>query len=87
MRRGVSVVMRHCRWVETTDPVERAELFGRLDGIVDVVCIVESASSLAEAAIKLRALERRYADQYEGSIPTSVGAPPEAMDLELEVIT
>lgn len=85
-REGVSVIMRHCRWVETTDPVERAELFGRLDGIVDAICTIESASSLAEAAIKLRALERRYADQYEGripTIPTSVGVSPEEVGKSL----
>ena len=83
MTRGVSVVMRNCRWVETTDPIERAELFGRLDGIVDAVCIVEAASSLAEAASKLRTLERRYADQYAGSIPTSVDVPLEVIDIEV----
>lgn len=86
MRRGVSAIMRHCRWVRTTDPVERAQLFGRLNGVTDAACLVASSSSLAEAAIKLSALERRYADPYEGRIPTSVGAPPVVLDLELEML-
>lgn len=86
MGRGFSVVMRHCLWVKTTDPVERAQLSGRLDGVTDAVCLVESASSLAEALIKLRGLERRYEAQREGRIPTSAGAPSEVFDLELEAI-
>lgn len=75
MSRGLSMVMRHCRWVATADPIERAELFGRLDGIIDAVCILESATSIDEALERLRVLEHRYAEQYEGNIPSSDDTP------------
>lgn len=83
MRRGVSVVMRHCQWVETTDPVERAEVFGRLDGVIDAICRVEKSGSIAEAMEHLRELERRYADMYDGRIPGSGDTAPAAIDIEI----
>lgn len=83
MRRGVSVVMRHCCWVETTDPIERAEVFGRLEGVIDAACIVKSSSSIEEALERLRKLERKYSDQYDGRIPNSDDTVPAAIDIEV----
>ncbi|MEJ2405358.1 MAG: hypothetical protein P8171_13865 [Candidatus Thiodiazotropha sp.] len=85
MPQGLSMVMRHCHWVATADPIERAELFGRLDGIIDAICILGSATTLTEALEQLRALEHRYAQQYEGSIPTSDNTPATTMNIEVVI--
>lgn len=83
MRQGISMVMRHGRWVETSDQVERAEVFGRLDGVIDAMCLVEKSGSIAEALEHLRGLEQRYADMYDGRIPGSDDTDPAAIDIEI----
>lgn len=82
MRQGISMVMRHGRWVETSDPAERAEVFGRLDGVIDALCLVEKSDSIAQAMEGLRNLERRYADMYEGRIPGSEQTESAVIDID-----
>lgn len=61
-----SAVLRNGRWRPTVDPIERAELFGQLQGVASAKGLIASAGSVAEAMDILTQLESRYAAQYDG---------------------
>ena len=66
-----SVVMREGRWRPTTDPIEKAELFGQLQGVTSAKSLIAHAASIAEAIGILEVLEERYASHTTGAPTTS----------------
>jgi hypothetical protein len=63
-----STVLRNGRWRPTVDPIERAELFGQLQGVASAKSLIAQAASIAEAVDILSQLEERYAAQYDGRV-------------------
>jgi hypothetical protein len=61
-----STVLRNGRWRPTVDPIERAELFGQLQGVASAKSLIAQAATIAEAIHLLIQLEARYAAQYDG---------------------
>ena len=64
----VSTVLRDGRWRPTVDPIERAELFGQLQGVASAKSLIAQAATITEAIDILTQLESRYAAQYDGRI-------------------
>ncbi|MGB5637723.1 MAG: hypothetical protein WBM63_01265, partial [Sedimenticolaceae bacterium] len=60
-----STLLRDGRWQLTADPIERAEIFGQLQGVVSAKNLVADAPSIEAAMAILEALEARYAAQYD----------------------
>ena len=63
-----SAIPRDGRWQLTTDPIERAEIFGQLQGVVSAKSLVADAPSIEAAIVMLEMLELRYAAQYDGRL-------------------
>ena len=63
-----SAVLRDGRWQLTADPIERAEIFGQLQGVVSAKSLVADAASLEAAIAMLEILEVRYAAQYDSRL-------------------
>ena len=63
-----STVLRDGRWQLTADPIERAEIFGQLQGVVSSKSLVADAPSIEAAIVMLEMLELRYAAQYDGRL-------------------
>ena len=63
-----SAIPRDGRWRLTTDPIERSEVFGQLQGIVSAKSLIADADSVAAAMAILETLEARYAAQYDGRL-------------------
>jgi len=63
-----SAIPRDGRWQLTTDPIERAEIFGQLQGVVSAKSLVADAPSIEAAIAMLEMLELRYAAQYDGRL-------------------
>lgn len=64
----VSTVLRNGQWRPTVHPIERAELFGQLQGVASAKTLIMQASSIDEAIDILIQLEARYAAQYDGRV-------------------
>ena len=63
-----SAVLRDGHWQLTADPIERAEIFGQLQGVVSAKSLVADAPSIEAATALLEMLELRYAAQYDGRL-------------------
>ena len=63
-----STVLRNGHWRPTVDPIERAELFGQLQGVASAKSLISHAATVAEAMEILSQLESRYAAQYDGRL-------------------
>ena len=64
----ISTVLRNGHWRPTVDPIERAELFGQLQGVASAKSLISDAATIAEAMDILSRLEARYAAQYDGRL-------------------
>ena len=56
-----SAVLRNGQWQLTTDPLQCAEVFGQLRGVVSAKSLIADAPSVEAAMAILDRLERRYA--------------------------
>lgn len=63
-----STVLRNGCWRPTANPIERAELFGQLQGVASAKSLVAQAATITEAIDILTQLEARYAAQYDGRV-------------------
>jgi hypothetical protein len=63
-----STVLRNGRWQPTVHPIERAELFGQLQGVASAKTLISQAATIDEAIDILSQLEARYAAQYDGRV-------------------
>jgi len=79
-----SAIPRDGRWQLTTDPIERAEVFGQLQGIVSSKSLIADADSVARAMAILESLEARYAAQYDGRLE-DLEPPPSSGRLLLKL--
>jgi hypothetical protein len=79
-----SAIPRDGRWQLTTDPIDRAEVFGQLQGIVSAKSLIADADSVARAMAILESLEARYAAQYDGRLE-DLEPPPSSGRLLLKL--
>ena len=79
-----SAVLRDGRWQLTADPIERAEIFGQLQGVVSAKSLVADAPSIEAAIAMLEMLELRYAAQYDGRLD-DLEPPPDNRAIAAEV--
>ncbi|MGB5254213.1 MAG: hypothetical protein WBN68_15995, partial [Sedimenticolaceae bacterium] len=63
-----SAVLREGRWQLTADPIERAEIFGQLQGVASAKSLIADTVSIEAAMAILEALEARYAAQYDSRL-------------------
>ena len=63
-----SAVLRNGQWQLTTDPLQCAEVFGQLQGVVSAKSLIADAPSVEAAIAILDGLERRYAAQADGRL-------------------
>lgn len=61
-------VLRNGQWHLTSDPVQCAEIFGQLQGVVSAKSLIADAPSVEAALAILEGLERRYAAQVDGRL-------------------
>jgi len=75
-----STVLRNGRWRPTVNPIERAELFGQLQGVASAKSLIAQAATITEAIDILTQLEARYAAQYDGRVE-DLGPPVDSGQL------
>ena len=63
-----STLLRDGRWQLTADPIERAEIFGQLQGVASARSLIADSVSVEAAMAILEALEARYAAQYDSRL-------------------
>ena len=61
-------VLRDGRWQLTADPIERAEIFGQLQGVLSAKSLVTDSASLESAIAMLEMLDVRYDAQYDSRL-------------------
>jgi hypothetical protein len=63
-----SAVLRDREWQLTADPVQQAEIFGQLQGVISAKSLIAGAPSVEAALAILERLEQRYAAQVDGRL-------------------
>ena len=79
-----SAVLRNGQWQLTTDPLQCAEVFGQLHGVISAKSLIADASSVEAAMAILDGLERRYAAQADGRLE-ELEPPPSSGHLLLRL--